>query len=95
MFKVPRTVNAKRARNNLGEILDTVSYGHQPYLITKLDRPAVIMLSVEDYEDLLDMVDTMSEQLNPSFQKSLGEAREEYLAGQVGTTDDIKKILHR
>ena len=94
MFKVPKTVNAKKARNNLGEILDTVSYGHQPYMITKLERPAVIMLAVEDYENLLDMLDTMAEELSPSFQRDLERSRLEYEQGQVGTLEDIKKILH-
>ena len=94
MFKVPKTVNAKKARNNLGEILDTVSYGHQPYVITKLERPAVIMLAIEDYENLLDMLDTMAEELSPSFLRDLERSRLEYEQGQVGTLADIKKILH-
>ena len=94
MFKIPKTVSAKKARNNLGEILDTVSYGHQPYLITKLEKPAVVMLAVEDYENLLDMLDTMTEELDSKFQKDLEKARLEFEQGKVGTAEDIKKILH-
>jgi len=94
MFKIPKTASAKKARNNLGEILDTVSYGHQPYLITKLGKPAVIMLAVEDYENLLDMVDTITEELDSKFQKDLEKARLEFERGKVGTARDIKKILH-
>jgi len=94
MFKTPKTVSAKKARNNLGEILDTVSYGHQPYLITKLEKPAAVMLAVEDYENLLDMVDTMAEELDSKFQKDLEKARLEFEQGKVGTAEEIKKILH-
>ena len=47
------------------------------------------------HQDLLDQLDTMAEQINPEFQKSLQQSMEEYRRGDVGTMEDIRRILRR
>ena len=46
-------------------------------------------------EDLLDQLDTMAEQIDPEFRKSLQQSMEEYRRGDVGTMEDIRRILRR
>ncbi len=46
-------------------------------------------------KDLLDKLDTMGEQIDPEFQKSLQHSMEEYRRGDVGTMEDIRRILRR
>jgi prevent-host-death family protein len=94
MFKIPKAIAAKKVRYQLGEIINKVSYGHQPMVITRNGNPEVVLIGADDYEDMIDLMDTMSEELNPKFRKSLKKAREEYERGEVGTAEDIKKILH-
>lgn len=55
----------------------------------------VIILGVENYEDIIDRIDTMAEQLDPKFQKELKQSRREHEKGEVGTIEDIRKILRR
>lgn len=50
---------------------------------------------MEDYEDLLDQLETMAEQLDPEFRKSLKQSMQEYRTGRVGTVEDIRKILRQ
>jgi len=45
--------------------------------------------------DLLDQQDTMAEQMDPDFQMSLQQSMEEYRGGDVGTMEDIRRILRR
>lgn len=94
----PKVISAKDIRSRLGEVINQVAYGRQPYLITRHDKPAVIMLSVEDYEDLLDAVDTMLEQMDPEFQKSLNQGMTAFQAGRgatLGTVEEIKQFVSR
>ena len=94
MFKIPKTTTAKKVRYQLGEIINKVSYGHQPMVVTRNDKPEMVLLGAEDYEGMIDLMDTMAEELNPKFRKALKKARQEYERGKVGTAEDIKKILH-
>jgi len=47
------------------------------------------------HQDLLDQLDTMAEQIDPEFQKRLRQSMEEYRRGDVGTMEDIRRILRR
>jgi len=42
-------------------------------------------------EDLLDQLDTMTEQIDPRFQKSLHQSMKECRRGNVGTVGTFKK----
>ena len=89
----PKTITAKKVRINFGEIMNRAHYGHEPYIITKQNKPMVILLGIEDYEDMVDLLDTMAEQLDPQFQKSLEQSVVEYRQEEVFTLADIKKEL--
>jgi len=91
----PTTITAKSIRSCFGEILNKVHYSHQPYIVTRQNKPLVVMLGLEEYEDMLDLLDTMAEQLDPKFQKSLLKGRKEIEQGKGGSLADIKKILNQ
>jgi len=95
IFKMPKEIKAAEARIKFGEVIDTARYAHNQYLVTKAGKPMVVILGVEDYEDMIDMLDTMAEQLDPKFQEDLKQSRKEYEKGEVGTIEDIRKILRR
>lgn len=92
-MSLPKEIPAKEARHKFGEVMDRARYGHTPYLVKKGGKPMIVILGVEDYEDLLDAIDTMTEQASPEFQAALKKSHEAYRGGEVGTTDDIRKIL--
>ena len=94
-LKLPKSVDATTAKNNLGELLDKAHFGAVPFLVTKRREPWAIILGIDVYEDLLDQLNTMAEQIDPGFQKSLQQSMEEYRRGDVGTMEDIRRILRR
>ena len=94
-FKMPKKIKAAEARIKFGEVIDTARYAHNQYLVTKAGKPMVVILGIEDYKDMIDMIDTMAEQLDPKFQEELKTSRKEYEEKKVGTIEDIHKILRR
>ncbi len=94
-LRLPKAVDATTAKNKLGELLDKAHFAEVPLLVTKRREPWAVILGIDAYEDLLDQLDTMAEQMDPQFQKSLQQSMEEYKRGDFGTMEDIRRILRR
>jgi antitoxin YefM len=92
-FVMPKEITAINLRHKLGEILDAVANKRERFLIKRSGIPAAILLSVPDYEDLQDLIDTWYEQQDRTFQKSLVDARQEIASGKVATVDDLRRDL--
>ena len=90
---MPKEISAINLRHKLGEILDAVANKRQRFLIKRAGIPAAVLLSVPDFEDLQDLIDTWYEQQDTTFQKSLVDARQEIHAGKVATLDDLRHDL--
>jgi antitoxin YefM len=89
----PKEITAINLRHNLGEILDQVANKHERFLVKRAGIPVAILLSVADYKDLEDLVDTWYEQKDPKFQESLVKARQEIEVGKIVTLDDLRRDL--
>jgi PHD/YefM family antitoxin component YafN of YafNO toxin-antitoxin module len=90
---IPKEINALNLRHNLGEILDKVANKRERFLVKRAGIPAAIILSVPDYEDLEDLIDTYYEQQDPAFQRSLAKARQEITDGKTATLSDLHRDL--
>jgi antitoxin YefM len=90
---MPKEITAIKLRHNLGEILDQVANKHERFLIKRSGIPAAIILSVSDYADLEDLIDTWHEHQDAAFQQSLVNARHEMKAGKVATLEDLHRDL--
>lgn len=87
-----KTIPALQARTQFGEIINRASYGRDRFIITKGGKPAIIIMGVEDYENLIEIID---EEIDPEFQKGLKEAREDFKAGRVCTLEDLWEDLEK
>jgi PHD/YefM family antitoxin component YafN of YafNO toxin-antitoxin module len=92
-FTMPTEIAALNLRHKLGEILDAVANKRERFLVKRAGIPVAILLSVADYHDLEDLVDTWYEQQDPTFQESLVKARQEIKAGKVATLEDLSHDL--
>ncbi len=61
--------------------------------IRKSEIPTAILLSIQDYEDLEDLVETALEQLDPEYQKSLKRARKDIEAGRYLRSEQMWQDL--
>ncbi|HEX9867850.1 MAG TPA: type II toxin-antitoxin system Phd/YefM family antitoxin [Candidatus Tectomicrobia bacterium] len=57
-FTIPKEITAINLRQQLEEILDAVANKRERFLIKRSGIPAAILLSIPDYEDLQDLIDT-------------------------------------
>lgn len=48
------TVTYSHVRNNLGKTMDQVCDDHTPVIVTRKNQQSVVMLSLEDYESLVE-----------------------------------------
>ena len=92
---VPKEISALKMRHNLGEILDQVANQRLRFVVKRAGTPAAIVMSVQDYEDLQDLVETVLEEADPEFQKSLVRGREAIDTGRFSTAADLWRDLKR
>lgn len=74
------------ARNKLTKLVDAVSKTFARVTITCKGKPGAVLISSEEYEALVDMLEILS---NKETVKSLKRAREDVKAGRVKPLDDV------
>ena len=82
---MPVTIPAAIARTQLGSLLRKITRDKARFLITKGGKPTAVLLGIEDFEDIV-------EELDSSFQRSLKIAAKEYKAGKAIT---LQKEIYR
>lgn len=77
-----KEISALTVRQHLGRILSRVANQRDRFVIKKAGIPTAVLFSIQDYEDIEDLVETALEQLDPEYQKNLKRARKEIEAGR-------------
>lgn len=84
---MPITIPAAIARTQLGSLLKQIASRKARFVITRNGKPAAVLVDINDFDDIV-------EELDPTFQKSLKVAHQEYRAGKTITFKDyLKKHL--
>jgi prevent-host-death family protein len=78
------TVSAYVARTQLGALLKEASQNRTRFVITKSGKPTAVLLSISDFDDMLEEVD-------PKFRRSLTAAAREHQSGKAVTLRDYLK----
>ena len=81
---VATTVSAYIARTQLGALLKEAAQNRTRFVITKSGKPTAVLLSISDFDDMLEQVD-------PEFRKSLTVAAREYRSGKAVTLREYLK----
>lgn len=87
--KMTKFISAVEARTRFGQLLDEAQKGKHHLIIERKGRPLAAILSIEEFEDYLDMLYAD----NPSIKKSLIESQKDYEMGRVGSLDNLYKSL--
>jgi prevent-host-death family protein len=91
--KMTRNITAMQARQNFGDLLNRTNLKGERFLINRSGKPMAIIMSVNDYKDMEDLLDTLLEEADPDFQKALLSSRKEYEDGDVGSENDLWDAL--
>ncbi len=84
------TISVRELRPRLSSVIDRIHAKFDRYVVTKRGKPEVVMMSVEDYEGLLE---TMAIESDKALVKRLKKADREIAAGKGVSLDQIHKGL--
>mgnify|MGYP000379047447 CR=1 FL=1 len=80
------------ARANFAKLIDSAEQTHERVVITRNGEPAAIILGINDYEGMEDLIEIYS---NPELQKSISDAiaYNDARPGEGATPEEMKQIL--
>jgi len=84
------TVSVKDLRPHLSGVLKDISSNFDRYIITRHGKPEAIMMSVEDYESI---IDTMNIQADRETMRRIRQAERDLKKGKGRDLDIVKKEL--
>lgn len=71
ILKYMKFFSMAEARANLAKLIDSAEQTHERVVITRNGEPAAVILGIDDYEGMNDLIEIYS---NPELQKSIAEA---------------------
>ena len=84
------TVTLKELRPGLPEIINEIDRKLDRYIVTKRGKPVAIMMSMDDYEGLLETIEILSDK---AAVKRIKKAKQEIAAGKTLSLEDLKRKL--
>ena len=87
--KAPKFINAFTARTHLGRLIRQVSEKGETYVLTKKGKPKIVLVSVEEYEDLLEI---LAEERDREFRRALKESAAQVKRGEVSSVAALRAI---
>ena len=86
------TVSLKELRPEIPKIIARIDGKLDRYVVTKRGKPVVVMLSVEDYESLMETLDILAD---PQAMAGLRKGEEDIRKGRSRSWAKIKASLGR
>ena len=80
------------ARGELSSLVDEVVGRHEHVVITRSGRPAVVLLSADEYESLQETLDALADD---ELVGALRESEADVRAGRLESLEDVKRRLGR
>lgn len=84
------TITLKELRPDLPKVVENIDEKWERYIVTKHGKPSIVMLSVEDYESLMETLDILAD---PRAVKNLKRGEEDLRKGRTRDWQEIKKRL--
>ena len=85
-----RIIPISEARKRIFEIAEEVQRPDTHYVLTENGKPKAVILSAEEFENLRDDLDILSD---PGLLKEIEEAEKEYGRGEYVTWEELKQEL--
>jgi len=85
-----KTIDAHDARVRFGQLLNEVGEKNNTFFVKRRGKMAAIIMSPDEYMDLFEIAAEIND---PELQKALAKTEKEFELGEVGTEEDIFKIL--
>lgn len=84
------TLPLATVRDRLSSLVDNVARTHDTLTITRNGTPAAVVLSIEDYESIMETLALLND---PIEQQRLSEAAESLETGEVTSGEEMGELL--
>ncbi len=84
------TVSMKELRPKLPEVMKRIDGKLDRYIVTKRGKPVVVMLSIDDYESLMETLDILAD---PEAMAGIRQGEKEIRKGKTRSWKEIKTNL--
>lgn len=84
------TTSLSDLKSHLSEYADRAELEHEQFTITRNGRPAVVMVSADEWESLQETLFWLSQ---PGIHESLAEAEADIAAGRTFDESQVRKML--
>ena len=84
------TVSVKELRPALPRVIKRIDDRLDRYIITKRGKPMVVMLSVDDYDSLMETLDILAD---PKAMAGIRRGEEDIRKGRTRSWDEVKRSL--
>lgn len=84
------TLPLATVRDRLSALVDDVARTHDTLTITRNGTPAAVVLSIDDYESIMETLSLLND---PIDQERLAEAEESLKAGEPTSGEDMGNLL--
>ena len=85
-----KSVSIRELRPNISKVISNIHDKFDRYIVSRRGKPEVIMLSVEDYESILETIEIQSDK---ELVRRIKKAEKEISQGKGKTLDDLHKEL--
>ena len=86
------TITLKKLRPELPKVVEDIDRKLGRYVVTKYGKPSIVMLSVEDYESLMETLDILTD---PAAMKSLKQGEKDLHQGKTHSWSEVKTRLEK
>lgn len=84
------TVTLKELRPELPKVIKRIDGRLDRYVVTKRGKPVIVMLSIDDYESLMETLDILAD---PRAMSGLREGEKDIKKGRTRSWQEIKRSL--
>ncbi len=84
------TVSLKFLRPQLPKVISRIDGKLDRYIVTRRGKPVVVMMSIEDYESLMETLEILAD---PKAMADLRRGEEDIRKGRTHAWKDVKKSL--
>lgn len=84
------TVTLKKLRPDLPAVIKNVDTRLDRYIITRRGKPVVVMMSVDDYESILETIEILSDR---QAVKRIKQAKKEIAQGKTVSLENLRRKL--
>ena len=86
------TLSLKQLRPDLPKVIARIDGKLDRYIVTRRGKPVIVMLSIEDYESLMETLDILAD---PKAMADLRKGEEDIRKGRTHSWAEIKASLGR